>query len=144
MTIFPTLTDPPTHAAFHEILTNFTGAPPKFARLNYPNAAPDDELVRILVAVWVCLWGCTYCLCLLDSGRLLREVPAPSHPQVVLVNHLMIPDRRFVWLEEETVDGRQGRIAPLSAPPAIGDGNPHGSYYWNQVREVDGCGGAGM
>lgn len=34
--------------------------------------------------------------------------------------------RRFTWTENTL------RIEPLTQPPVLGDGNPHGSYYWNQ------------
>lgn len=50
----------------------------------------------------------------------------PQDEIVVVVNMLSLPNRRFVW----TADA--GRVAPLAAPPSIGDGNPHGSYHWAQ------------
>lgn len=47
--------------------------------------------------------------------------------------------RRFVWVDEQGADTNSypaGRVEPLSAPPKIGDGTPHGAYFWSQVRKM--------
>ena len=42
-----------------------------------------------------------------------------------------VNNRRFTFLE-----GGIGRVTPLSRIPAIGDGSPHGSYFWDQATTM--------
>lgn len=58
--------------------------------------------------------------------RLWWPYADPNAEIIVLINYLYTPNRRFVWMDSV------GRMSPAAAPPAVGDGSPHGTYYWNQ------------
>jgi hypothetical protein len=51
-------------------------------------------------------------------------------------NYIHCLCRRFVWLDkaDPAFSKAAGRVQPESEPPTIGDGKPHGAYFWKQVR----------
>ena len=58
--------------------------------------------------------------------RLWFPYARPDAELVLVINYFEI-QRRYLWLEGV------GRVSPAAAPPAVGDGRPHGSYTWQQA-----------
>lgn len=50
--------------------------------------------------------------------------------QVTFVMNYFEPNRLYTWTEASL------RIDPLAVPPAVGDGTPHGAYYWDQKNTL--------
>ncbi len=68
--------------------------------------------------------------------RLWWPYADPDQELVLVINYLATPSRRFTWVAPGQGTPTSGRMAPLSAPPKIGDGSGHGSYHWNQSSTV--------
>ncbi|EFJ47177.1 hypothetical protein VOLCADRAFT_92355 [Volvox carteri f. nagariensis] len=55
----------------------------------------------------------------------------PDKEIVLVINMLYTLNRRFTWLPPGN-GNTTGRVMPWDKPIRIGDGTPHGSYFWDQ------------
>ncbi|GIM05166.1 hypothetical protein Vretimale_9611 [Volvox reticuliferus] len=55
----------------------------------------------------------------------------PNKEVVLVINMLYTLNRRFTWLPPGNGNS-SGRVMPSATPIKIGDGTPHGAYFWDQ------------
>ncbi|EFJ47178.1 hypothetical protein VOLCADRAFT_92358 [Volvox carteri f. nagariensis] len=66
-----------------------------------------------------------------QSFRIWFPYADPDKEIVLVINMLYTLNRRFTWLPPGN-GNTTGRVMPLDKPIRIGDGTPHGSYFWDQ------------
>ena len=65
------------------------------------------------------------------NSRLWFPYADPNAEIIVAISFQGLPLRKFVWTEEF------GRFpAPSASPPAIGDGQGHGAFFWDQLASI--------
>ncbi|GIL91678.1 hypothetical protein Vretimale_9535 [Volvox reticuliferus] len=66
-----------------------------------------------------------------QSFRIWFPYADPNKEVVVVINMLYTLNRRFTWLPPGNGNST-GRVMPSATPIKIGDGTPHGAYFWDQ------------
>ncbi len=64
------------------------------------------------------------------NSRLYFPYADPAAEIVLQISYQGLPNSKFIWTDDF------GRHAALSAPPQIGDGSPHGSFYWDRLATI--------
>ncbi|GIL91633.1 hypothetical protein Vretifemale_19242 [Volvox reticuliferus] len=66
-----------------------------------------------------------------QSFRIWFPYADPNKEVVVVINMRNTLNRRFTWLPPGNGNS-SGRVMPSATPIKIGDGTPHGAYFWDQ------------